>query len=64
MLILKEKLRSEHLFELLMHAREILRIMGCYWGRDWDATGTLLGRYWDATVQGYIYIYVCIYIYI
>ena len=25
--------------------------MGCYWGRDWDATGTLLGRYWDATVQ-------------
>ena len=30
---------------------KILKIVGCYWGRDWDATGTLLGRYWDATVQ-------------
>ena len=24
---------------------KILKIVGCYWGRDWDATGTLLGRY-------------------
>ena len=48
MLILKEKLHSEHLSEFVTHAHKILRIMGCYWGRDCDATGTLLGRYWDA----------------
>ena len=51
MLILKEKLSSEHLSEFVTHAHKILRTMGCYWGRDWDATGTLLGRYWDATAE-------------
>ena len=29
-----------------------LQIVGCYCGCCWDAVGTLLGRYWDAIVEG------------
>ena len=42
MLILKENLRSEHLTELVMHARKNIENYGMLLGKG-------LGRYWDAT---------------